>query len=417
MYAAAGRAYRWLSESGARASVPRDAHPRAGWGLRGLAHIARETDALGASLSRSLLSVTDDVQLPRKSPASVVAAVPPPRCARRGRHDHSWRHGSVPPHFCDGHGTGRRRRSRAGSGQRRCPELRHRHDGDRPVDQPGRRATSRRIRGRHFTSVIAPEEVPGARERFAQKMLGTSLTSEVTGYCLDHRDAGARGGQRGGAHEGEARGRRLRADRGVAPSYTCYSATARISPPATESRTFACPGTGATQRSRSPPSCTLRHRDGQEPHPPSVSGAWCQLPISPKPSPLPAPTSWNPMRVRARSPPPTCIRLGADGPLGLTQTCHVRRATRTYRCLSDPGRMHLNGLGGFAIARGGPFSGDGSLAQPFVDSGLKARVRRGPGARAAGRRLLPLGSALDEGERVRGRGFERLCKWVLGERA
>ena len=37
------------------------------------------------------------------------------------------------------------------------------------------------IRGKHYTSVIAPEERPGARERFAQKMLGTSPASEATG--------------------------------------------------------------------------------------------------------------------------------------------------------------------------------------------------------------------------------------------
>ena len=38
------------------------------------------------------------------------------------------------------------------------------------------------VRGRHFTSVIAPEDRPRARERFAQKMLGTSTASEATGH-------------------------------------------------------------------------------------------------------------------------------------------------------------------------------------------------------------------------------------------
>ena len=37
------------------------------------------------------------------------------------------------------------------------------------------------VRGRQFTSIVAPEERPGARERFAQKMLGTSKASEATG--------------------------------------------------------------------------------------------------------------------------------------------------------------------------------------------------------------------------------------------
>ena len=40
------------------------------------------------------------------------------------------------------------------------------------------------VRGRQFTSVIAPEDKAGARERFAQKMLGTSLASEATGHLV-----------------------------------------------------------------------------------------------------------------------------------------------------------------------------------------------------------------------------------------
>ena len=40
------------------------------------------------------------------------------------------------------------------------------------------------IRGRHFTSVIAPEDRPGARDRFTQKMLGTAPTSEATGHLV-----------------------------------------------------------------------------------------------------------------------------------------------------------------------------------------------------------------------------------------
>ena len=46
------------------------------------------------------------------------------------------------------------------------------------------------IRGRHFTSVIAPEDRPRARERFAQKMLGTSVATEATGHLVS--SAGAR---------------------------------------------------------------------------------------------------------------------------------------------------------------------------------------------------------------------------------
>ncbi len=40
------------------------------------------------------------------------------------------------------------------------------------------------VRGRHFTSVVAPEDKPRARERFAQKMLGTSLAHEATGHVV-----------------------------------------------------------------------------------------------------------------------------------------------------------------------------------------------------------------------------------------
>ena len=40
------------------------------------------------------------------------------------------------------------------------------------------------VRGRHLTSVVAPEDKPGARERFAQKMLGTALTSEASGHLV-----------------------------------------------------------------------------------------------------------------------------------------------------------------------------------------------------------------------------------------
>ena len=40
------------------------------------------------------------------------------------------------------------------------------------------------VRGRLFTSVMAPEDRPRARERFAQKMLGTAVATEVTGHLV-----------------------------------------------------------------------------------------------------------------------------------------------------------------------------------------------------------------------------------------
>jgi len=40
------------------------------------------------------------------------------------------------------------------------------------------------IRGRHYTSVVAPEESRRARESFAQKLLGTSPATEATAFLL-----------------------------------------------------------------------------------------------------------------------------------------------------------------------------------------------------------------------------------------
>ena len=58
------------------------------------------------------------------------------------------------------------------------------------------------VRGRQFTSIVAPEERPRARERFVQKMLGTATASEATGDLISTAgDTGARGGQLGAADE------------------------------------------------------------------------------------------------------------------------------------------------------------------------------------------------------------------------
>ena len=40
------------------------------------------------------------------------------------------------------------------------------------------------VRGRHFTSVVAPEDSRRARELFAQKVLGTSPATEATGHLV-----------------------------------------------------------------------------------------------------------------------------------------------------------------------------------------------------------------------------------------
>jgi PAS domain S-box-containing protein len=40
------------------------------------------------------------------------------------------------------------------------------------------------VRGRHFTSVVAPEDSRRARELFSQKVLGTSPATEATGVLV-----------------------------------------------------------------------------------------------------------------------------------------------------------------------------------------------------------------------------------------
>jgi PAS domain S-box-containing protein len=40
------------------------------------------------------------------------------------------------------------------------------------------------IRGRHYTSVVAPEETRRARELFSQKMLGTSAATDTSGFLV-----------------------------------------------------------------------------------------------------------------------------------------------------------------------------------------------------------------------------------------
>ena len=40
------------------------------------------------------------------------------------------------------------------------------------------------VRGRHFTSVVAPEERPRARELFTRKVLGTAASTDATGVLI-----------------------------------------------------------------------------------------------------------------------------------------------------------------------------------------------------------------------------------------
>ncbi len=58
------------------------------------------------------------------------------------------------------------------------------------------------VRGRLFTSVVAPEDSRRARELFTRKVLGTSAATEATGVlAFDRREAGGGGDQRGAAQE------------------------------------------------------------------------------------------------------------------------------------------------------------------------------------------------------------------------
>ena len=57
------------------------------------------------------------------------------------------------------------------------------------------------VRGRHFTSVVAPEDSHRARELFSRKVLGTTRHRRDRRLCLDDRHAGGRGDQFGAADE------------------------------------------------------------------------------------------------------------------------------------------------------------------------------------------------------------------------
>ena len=57
------------------------------------------------------------------------------------------------------------------------------------------------VRGRHFTSVVAPEDKRRARELFSQKVLGTSPATEATGILISTAGTRVAVDQRGAAHE------------------------------------------------------------------------------------------------------------------------------------------------------------------------------------------------------------------------
>ena len=130
------------------------------------------------------------------------------------------------------------------------------------------------IRGRHFTSVVAPEDSHRARELFSRKVLGASPATDATGVLVS--TAGTRV-----AVEISAvplmNGERVVGVFGLfeAPRRHAHGATpASHSPP---SRGASSSGAGLldeADRRRAPP----EHRDGQEPRPPSLSGPRRQFP-------------------------------------------------------------------------------------------------------------------------------------------
>ena len=131
------------------------------------------------------------------------------------------------------------------------------------------------IRGRHFTSVISPEDRPRARERFAQKMLGTSMATDATGHLV------STSGTRVPVEVSSVALTNGETVVGVfglieaRPDDNTHSATP--TPHAPPGRGASSPGAGPldeADRCRAPP----EHRDGQEPRSPSLSGPRRQLP-------------------------------------------------------------------------------------------------------------------------------------------
>ena len=131
------------------------------------------------------------------------------------------------------------------------------------------------VRGRLFTSVVAPEDSRRARELFSRKVLGTSPSTDATGVfvstagervAVEISSVPLRSGERVVGVFGlfEAR-----------PDDSAHSATPAPHPPS---------GRGASSsgarpldeadRGRAPP----EHRDSQEPHPPSLQGPRGPLP-------------------------------------------------------------------------------------------------------------------------------------------
>ncbi len=125
------------------------------------------------------------------------------------------------------------------------------------------------IRGRHFTSVVAPEDSRRARELFTQKMLGTSPATEATGHLVS--TAGKRVAV-------EVSGVALRNGETVVGVFGLLEERPDDSAHRTAPASHPPPGRGASSSGAGPLDEADRrrapseHRDGQEPHPPSPAG-------------------------------------------------------------------------------------------------------------------------------------------------
>ena len=130
------------------------------------------------------------------------------------------------------------------------------------------------VRGRHLTSVVAAEDKPGARERFAQKMLGTALTSEATGHLVS--STGTRVPVEVSA-VALKNGERVVGVFGLfeeRPDDSTKAPPAHLTPRQVEVLSSRAGPLDEADRRRAP----SEHRDGQEPHPSSLSSARGQHP-------------------------------------------------------------------------------------------------------------------------------------------
>ena len=140
------------------------------------------------------------------------------------------------------------------------------------------------VRGRHFTSVVAPEDRRRARELFARKLLGTAAATDAPGVLVSTD---------GTRLAVELSAVPLKSGERVVGVFGLYEDAPKKAPqrriptsPPVRSRCFAC-SNRAARRSRSPPSFTSAPRRSRTTSAAS-SGPSAYTPDS-KPSPSPGP--------------------------------------------------------------------------------------------------------------------------------